>query len=167
MTSIHTSETTRIAAQGLVPPPPRTYTPSPAHVGMLAFLLSEAAFFSTLILTYVVYIGKSETGPYPRDVLSLPLVFLTTACLLSSSGTVHLAERALFRGARGVFLGWWTATIALGILFLLGTAYEWYGLLTHDPPLTISRNLFGTTYYTLVGFHAAHVTVGVVVMSIM
>jgi cytochrome c oxidase subunit 3/cytochrome o ubiquinol oxidase subunit 3 len=139
---------------------------SPRHIGMLTFLLSEVAFFSTLIVTYIIYIGKSRTGPYPGEVLSLGLVFCTTACLLSSSGTVHLAEKAFHRGATGVFLGWWALTIGLGIAFLLGTAYEWYGLL-FEQHLTINRNLFGTTFYTLVGFHAAHVTVGVIIMLIM
>ena len=84
--------------------------------------------------------------------LSLPLVIGTTICLLSSSVTIHLAERRLRSGAQRTFLLWWLATIVLGMLFLAGTAYEWHDLITHDG-LTISRNLFGTTYYTLVGFH--------------
>jgi cytochrome c oxidase subunit 3/cytochrome o ubiquinol oxidase subunit 3 len=58
----------------------------------------------------------------------------------------------------------WAATIALGVLFLLGTAYEWYGLIAHG--LTIGRNLFGSTYYTLVGAHALHVTGGVTIMLV-
>jgi cytochrome c oxidase subunit 3/cytochrome o ubiquinol oxidase subunit 3 len=57
------------------------------------------------------------------------------------------------------------ATAVLGILFLLGTAVEWRSLI-NDHHLTISRNLFGTTYYTLVGFHGLHVTVGIIVMLI-
>jgi cytochrome c oxidase subunit 3/cytochrome o ubiquinol oxidase subunit 3 len=133
---------------------------------MLAFLVSEVAFFSTLIVTYIVFIGKSRAGPFPAEVLSLGLVFVTTACLLSSSGTVHLAEKSMRRGASGVFVGWWLLTIGLGVLFLLGTAYEWYGLIV-DHQLTMNRNMFGTTFYTLVGFHAAHVTVGVIVMLIL
>jgi cytochrome c oxidase subunit 3/cytochrome o ubiquinol oxidase subunit 3 len=166
MTAIRTTDAAKGTGHLLIPPPVHPITVSAAHVGMLTFLLSEVAFFSTLIVTYIIFIGRSAAGPFPREVLSLPLVFGTTACLLLSSGTVHLAERALRRGAQGVFLGWWSATIGLGILFLLGTAYEWYGLIFRDH-LTISRNLFGTTFYTLVGFHAAHVTVGVIVMLIM
>jgi cytochrome c oxidase subunit 3/cytochrome o ubiquinol oxidase subunit 3 len=104
------------------------------------------------------------TGPTPAD-LTLPLVICTTLCLLSSSVTIHLAEGALERGNQGGFLLLWTATIALGVAFLLGTAYEWYGLI-FDKGLTISRNLFGTTYYTLVGLHALHVTGGVTIMLI-
>ncbi|HEV7999993.1 MAG TPA: heme-copper oxidase subunit III [Planctomycetaceae bacterium] len=131
---------------------------------MLAFLLSEVAFFSTLIVTYLAYMGKDQAGPTPA-VLSLPLVIGTTICLLSSSGTVHLAELALRRGNRGTFAFLWSLTILLGAIFLLGTAYEWRELIERHH-LTISTNLFGTTYYTLVGFHALHLTVGLIVLSI-
>ena len=139
--------------------------PDPRKVGMIVFLLSEVAFFSTLILAYVVYFGKSQVGPTPAEVLSLPLVFATTACLLGSSVTVHVAGKWLRHGNARDFLLWWSATIVLGVVFLLGTAHEWSELIGQHH-LTISRNLFGTTYYTLVGFHAAHVTVGVIAMSI-
>jgi cytochrome c oxidase subunit 3/cytochrome o ubiquinol oxidase subunit 3 len=132
---------------------------------MLSFLVSEVAIFGTLIVTYLFYLGKDVVGPTPAQALTLPLVLGTTACLLGSSGTIHQAERTLERGAQGSFLRWWAATIALGVLFLLGTAYEWYGLI-HDHGLTIGRNLFGTTYYTLVGLHALHVTGGVLALLI-
>jgi cytochrome c oxidase subunit 3/cytochrome o ubiquinol oxidase subunit 3 len=143
---------------------------------MLAFLLSEVAFFGTLIVTYVAFLDRFTEPPTPRDLLRLPLVIVTTICLLSSSVTVHFAERGLRHGksqtddgsahrAPSVFLLWWTATIALGVIFLLGTAYEWREMIVHHK-LTIGRNLFGTAYYTLVGFHAAHVTVGVIAMLI-
>ncbi len=131
--------------------------------GMLSFLLSEAAFFSTLVLTYIWFLGKDTVGPTPREALSLGLVVVTTACLLSSSLTVHVAERSLRRGNPGAFRLWWLATIVLGVVFLLGTAHEWNDLITRHG-LTISRNLFGTTYYTVVGFHAFHVTGGVIAM---
>jgi cytochrome c oxidase subunit 3/cytochrome o ubiquinol oxidase subunit 3 len=137
---------------------------SPGQWGMLAFLFSEVAFFSTLIVAYVTFKGTDTVGPTP-EILSLGLVLITTACLLSSSVTVHLATRALERDSTGPFKFWWAATIVLGIAFLAGTAYEWYGLIFHDG-LTISRNLFGSTFYTLVGFHALHVTVGVVAMLV-
>jgi cytochrome c oxidase subunit 3/cytochrome o ubiquinol oxidase subunit 3 len=137
---------------------------TPQQWGMLSFLLSEVAFFSTLIVAYVAFLGQDQSGPTPA-VLSLRLVIGTTICLLSSSGTIHVAEKRLRAGSRGEFLLWWTATIALGMLFLAGTAYEWHGLII-EHQLTISRNLFGTTYYTLVGFHALHVTVGVFAMLI-
>ena len=149
-----------------VPPPvvaERTLTPG--QWGILSFLLSEVAIFGTLIVTYLFYLGKDVVGPTPAQVLTLPLVLGTTACLLTSSGTIHQAERSLERGNQGGFIRWWAATILLGVLFLVGTAYEWYGLIYHDG-LTISRNLFGTTYYTLVGLHALHVTGGVTALLV-
>jgi cytochrome c oxidase subunit III len=147
------------------PPVPRERRLSTYQWGMITFLLSEVAFFSTLIVTYLIYIGKDTSGPTPA-VLSLPLVVGTTICLLSSSGTIYLAERAVNAGSRPrLFFLWWSITIVLGVFFLLGTVYEWSILITQDG-LTISRNLFGTTYYTLVGFHALHVTAGVILMAI-
>jgi len=134
------------------------------QVGMLAFLASEVAFFSTLIVAYLAFFGKDLDGPRP-SVLSIPLAALGTLCLVSSSVTIHFAERSLRRDQVSTFQGWWSLTIALGISFLAITFYEWHGLI-YEQGLTISRNLFGTTYYTLVGFHALHVTCGVVSMLI-
>ncbi|HUY89976.1 MAG TPA: heme-copper oxidase subunit III [Pirellulales bacterium] len=136
-----------------------------AQWGMLAFLLSEAAFFSTLVVAYISFMGKDKVGPAPSEALSLPLVIVTTACLLSSSGTVHMATHSLAHGRQSRFYLWWLATIALGVAFLAGTGYEWRELIERHG-LTISRNLFGTTYYTLVGFHGLHVTVGVIAMLV-
>ena len=130
---------------------------------MLAFLASEVALFSTLIVTYLTLLGNDTVGPTPREALSLPLVIATTCCLLASSATIHKAEACLRLGQMERFHRWWGATIALGITFLLGTAYEWRDLIV-DHQLTISRNLFGSAYYTLVGFHGFHVTCGVVTM---
>ena len=133
---------------------------------MLSFLVSEAAFFGTLIVTYLFYVGRDVVGPTPAEALSLGLlVVCSTACLLSSSATVHMAERRLERGNQGRFLRWWLATILLGAAFLGGTAFEWRELIERHH-LTISRNLFGSTYYTLVGLHAVHVTAGLTVMLI-
>ena len=159
-----TAETTTPA----FPAPPAVAperTLSPGQWGVVSFLVSEVALFGTLIVTYVYYLGKDVVGPTPAEALSLGLVLCTTAFLLSSSATAHLAEKALRRGGQGGFIGWWAATIGLGVLFLLGTGYEWYGLISRHH-LTISRNLFGTTYYTLVGLHALHVTGGVTIMLI-
>jgi cytochrome c oxidase subunit III len=137
----------------------------PTQWGMIAFLLSEAALFSTLIVAYLTFLGKDTVGPSPREALSLPLVLFTSICLLSSSATIHQAEKSLRRGSAPTFRLWWMATIVLGIVFLLGTAYEWRELISKHG-LTISRNLFGTTYYTLVGFHGVHVTLGILVMLV-
>ena len=132
---------------------------------MIVFFVSEAAFFSTLLMAYVIYMGHSLTEPTPA-VLSLPLAIVNTICLLASSVTIHLAEKSLRSGNTAAFQGLWGLTTLLGVAFLAGTGYEWYELIV-DHQLTISRNLFGTTYYTLVGFHAAHVTVGVFLLVLM
>jgi cytochrome c oxidase subunit III len=138
---------------------------NPAKVGMLAFLLSEVAFFSTLITTYVVFLQQTKAStPSPAEVFHLPLVLIGTACLLSSSVTIHLAEGAMRRGSRASFLFLWGLTILLGATFLACTGKEWHELIYTDG-LTINRNLFGSTYFTLVGFHALHVTVGLILLS--
>src|SRR5262249_21187082 len=88
-----------------------------------------------------------------------------TICLLSSSLTIHLAVAALRRSTAIVFGFWWALTIALGAIFLVGTAREWHHLI-YDEGLTVSTNLFGTTYYSLVGLHAFHVTVGLLGLAL-
>jgi cytochrome c oxidase subunit 3/cytochrome o ubiquinol oxidase subunit 3 len=137
-----------------------------AKTGMACFLTSEAAFFSTLIVAYVMYLGRSSIGPTPHETLSLPLVILTSVCLLSSSFTIMLAHRGLSRGQLGRFYTRLGATILLALLFLTGTAWEWWRLIVHEG-LRPGTNLFGTTFFTLVGFHGLHVMLGIVVMLIM
>ncbi|MCE9607285.1 MAG: cytochrome c oxidase subunit 3 [Planctomycetia bacterium] len=133
--------------------------------GMVAFLVSEFAFFSTLLVAYVTFMGQDTHGPTPAEALSLPLVVGNTLCLLLSSVVIHHAEKALDSGSQTKFRLWWLATIILGGVFLAGTAYEWHDLIVHKR-LTISRNLFGTSFFTLVGFHALHVSMGVIAMLI-
>ena len=130
-------------------------------VGMACLIIAEAAIFTIFVVAYLYYVGKSLGGPMPRDVLEVPIFF--TIALLSSSLTIHLAAKALERGARGAFLGPWLLTIALGAIFLYGTGREWHRLID-EHGLTISTNLFGTTYYSLVGLHAFHVAVGLALM---
>src|SRR5215467_13971206 len=126
-------------------------------VGMASLIIAEAAIFTIFVVAYLYYIGKSLTGPTPRDVLETPVFY--TICLLSSSLTIHFAGKLLERGRRRAFLGLWLLTIVLGGLFLYGTGQEWSRLI-YQHGLTISTNLFGTTYYSLVGLHASHVTIG-------
>jgi cytochrome c oxidase subunit 3/cytochrome o ubiquinol oxidase subunit 3 len=114
-------------------------------------------------VAYLFYVGKSLTGPTPREVLETPIFY--TICLLSSSLTIHFAGKSLERNKRGTFLGLWLITILLGGLFLYGTGQEWHRLI-YEHGLTISTNLFGTTYYSLVGLHAFHVTAGLVMLCI-
>ena len=137
--------------------------PSRGRVGMACMILTESALFTIFVVAYLYYVGKSLSGPYPRDVLDIPV--LATIALLSSSITITLAVRALRAGQDGAFKLWWFITIALGAFFLVATAVEWGGLI-YDHNLTIWTNLFGTTYYTLVGFHAGHVTVGLLMLGL-
>jgi cytochrome c oxidase subunit III len=137
--------------------------PSRGRVGMFCLIATEAALFTIFVVAYLFYIGKSLNGPYPAQVLKVPI--LATICLLASSATIMLAERALRQGYGVRFKGWWFLTILLGVEFLRATAVEWHHLIsTHH--LTISTNLFGTTYYSLVGFHALHVTVGLILLTL-
>jgi cytochrome c oxidase subunit 3/cytochrome o ubiquinol oxidase subunit 3 len=131
--------------------------------GMFCLILTESAFFAIFVVGYLFYIGKSLSGPYPADVLTFPIV--GTVALLSSSATIMLAVRDLRRGNVAMFAATFGITIALGILFVVMTALEWNRLIYTDG-LTIGTNLFGTTFYSLVGFHAAHVCVGVFLMSL-
>src|SRR5215467_5757665 len=137
--------------------------PYRGKVAMACLIIAEAAIFTIFVVAYLFYIGKSLTGPKPADVLETPIFF--TICLLSSSLTVHFAGAALARGRRSAFLSMWLVTILLGGLFLFGTGMEWHHLI-YERGLTISTNLFGTTYYSLVGLHAFHVIVGLVMLSI-
>lgn len=131
--------------------------PDRGIAGILSFIVAEAALFTIFVVGYLFYLGKSLNGPYPDQVLRTPV--LATICLLSSSGTIVAAERALHRRAIGIFRLWWAVTIALGAFFLLETGREWYELIYRDH-LTVATNVFGSTFYGLVGLHASHVTVG-------
>jgi len=135
--------------------------PSRTKVGMACLILAESSFFSVLVVGYLFYIGKSASGPQPAEVLDVPI--LATTALLTSSITIELAVRALARGHVVRFAAALAATIALGLSFLTATAIEWHRLI-YVEGLTISTNLFGSTYYTLLGFHAAHVVIGVAIM---
>ncbi len=147
-----------------VTPPEMMLGPSArGHVGMLCLIAAEATIFTIFVVAYLFYLGKSLMGPTPKDVLSAPIFY--TICLLSSSLTIHMAVRALRRGSVRSFGAWWFATIALGAVFLYGTAMEWQRLIYHDG-LKIGTNLFGTTYYSLVGLHGFHVVVGLMALSL-
>ena len=137
--------------------------PYRGKVGMAGLIFAESAIFTIFVVAYLFYVGKSLAGPTPREVLETPIFF--TVCLLSSSLTIHLAGKLLSGGKRGAFLLLWLLTIILGGLFLYGTGREWHRLI-YEHGLTISTNLFGTTYYSLVGLHAFHVTAGVIMLSI-
>jgi cytochrome c oxidase subunit 3/cytochrome o ubiquinol oxidase subunit 3 len=132
-------------------------------VGMACLIIAESAIFLIFVVAYIFYIGKSLAGPTPAQVLELPI--FGTVCLLSSSITVHFAVGALRKSKLGAFKVWLAGTVLLGSIFLITTAREWYRLI-HDEGLTIQTNLFGTTYYSLVGLHATHVVVGLIMLSL-
>jgi cytochrome c oxidase subunit 3 len=137
--------------------------PSRGRVGMWCMIGAESAIFTIFVVAYLFYIGKSTTGPQAGDVLHAPIFY--SVCLLSSSVTIHLAVRRIAANEMAAFARWWLATIILGGTFLFGTAREWVHLV-NDEGLTISTNLFGTTYYSLVGLHALHVTMGLLAMTL-
>lgn len=136
--------------------------PDRGRVGMYGLIVAESAIFTIFVVAYLFYVGKSLAGPLPKDVLHTPIIL--TICLLSSSMTIHLAARALRSAQGSIFLAWWGVTIGLGGIFLTGTGLEWHHLI-YDAGLTIHTNLFGTSYYSLVGLHAFHVTVGLLGLS--
>jgi cytochrome c oxidase subunit 3 len=143
---------------------PESWTlPSAGRAGMAFLIVTETAFFAIFVVAYLFYVGKSISGPTPREVLHLPI--LATVLLLSSSITIGIAVRALRVGQGTRFKTWWLFTFLLGLSFLLLTAREWAGLIGTEG-LTISTNLFGTTFYSLVGLHALHVTIGISVIGL-
>jgi cytochrome c oxidase subunit 3/cytochrome o ubiquinol oxidase subunit 3 len=145
------------------PPAEEGHQPSRGMVGMACLIIAESAIFIIFVVAYIFYIGKSLTGPQPKDVLELPI--FSTICLLSSSITVHFAVHDLRLDRIPRFIAWLASTVILGALFLASTAKEWYELIYHDG-LTIHTNLFGTTFYSLVGLHASHVIAGLIMLSL-
>ena len=133
------------------------------RVGMWCLIAAESAIFSIFVVAYLYYAGKSLNGPTPREVLHVPI--FNSICLFASSFTIVMAERAIARGKSKLFGIWWLLTIALGAIFIVGTAREWYHLI-YVEHLTISSSLFGTTFYSLVGLHGFHVIVGLIGLSI-
>lgn len=128
---------------------------------MIFFICSESVFFLSLIVAYLTYRGAS--GTQPGAVLSVPRTGLFSLALFASSGTLALAERAHRRQQGGRLRLWLLATIALGVIFLTGQALEWRGLLAQG--VTLRRDLFGTTFFTLTGFHGLHVIVGLLALT--
>jgi cytochrome c oxidase subunit 3/cytochrome o ubiquinol oxidase subunit 3 len=137
------------------------HPPSRGEVGMYSLIVAETAMFAIFVVAYIYYIGKSDFGPTPEQVLKVPV--LGTICLLSSSVSIWLSERAIDRNRMSTFTLWWAITFLLGAIFIGGTALEWRKLIYRDG-FTIRTNLFGTTFYSLVGLHASHVIVGLTLL---
>jgi cytochrome c oxidase subunit 3/cytochrome o ubiquinol oxidase subunit 3 len=139
------------------------HLPSRGQFGMACLILAETAVFTIFVVAYIYYIGRDVYGPEPQDVLKPPI--FSTICLLSSSYFIWLAERAIEQGRMQAFRRYWGVTTLLGAIFLANTGLEWRKLIAQDH-LTISTNLFGTTFYALVGLHASHVVVGLFLLSV-
>lgn len=132
-------------------------------VGFWAFIGSECLFFGTLIATYMAYKGASVQGPYPHEILDIPLTTISTFVLLMSSLAMVLALDGVQRGSKKLAAGWLLGVIVLGAVFLGFQAYE-FTHFVHEG-LTIPRSVFGSSFFVLTGFHGMHVTVGVIWMT--
>jgi len=129
-------------------------------LAMWTFLGSECFFFGTLIATYMAYKGRSVVGPYPHEILNIPVTTLSTFDLLMSSLLMVLALAAAQRGDRRQSRLWLGGTAVFGLIFLGFQAYE-FTAFVHEG-LTLQTNLFGSTFFVLTGFHGGHVTLGVI-----
>jgi cytochrome c oxidase subunit I len=133
-------------------------------LGTLVFISSEAVFFGALVVTFLWYRARPGPGPQPSDV-DVARTALFSLALFASSGTIWLADRRLARGHQGGFRAWLLVTIGLGLVFLFGQATEYLRLFAEN--VIIGRNLFTSTFFTLTGFHAAHVVIGVVALAVL
>jgi cytochrome c oxidase subunit 3/cytochrome o ubiquinol oxidase subunit 3 len=131
-------------------------------LGMWIFLSSEVIFFTALIATFLIYKGRSLSGP-GQELLNIPLTSLNTFILIVSSLTMVLSLDAAIKGKQLGIKIWLLATILLGTFFLSVQAFEYYKLWQEG--LTPTVNLFGSAFYTLTGFHGTHVFVGVLMLT--
>ncbi|MBT5582880.1 MAG: heme-copper oxidase subunit III [Phycisphaerae bacterium] len=162
--------TAPVHANAMTPPPAlRQDGIMNGKIGILLMIASEIAFFGTLITAYLFYIGRDINGPYPQDVLEVSVapfkVLFNSIFLLISSVWIVFAIKAMRKGNMGAFIFWWALTVLCGAEFLVGTGMEWYGLIVNDG-VWMGTNLFGSCFYTLVGFHAFHVTMGLLVLTL-
>ncbi|HYX80204.1 MAG TPA: cytochrome c oxidase subunit 3, partial [Actinomycetota bacterium] len=131
-------------------------------LAMWLFLASDCLLFGALISTYVLYRGSSVVGPYPSQIFDIAYTSVSSFVLLASSLTMVLALAAIQRGDLGRMRVWLLATALLGMTFVGGQVYEFTSFVREG--LTLKTNLFGSTFYTLTGFHGAHVTIGILML---
>ena len=131
-------------------------------IAMWAFLGSECLLFGALITTYLLYRGRSLVGPYPQDVYDIPYTSVSSFVLLMSSLTMVLALAAMQRKDQRRMRVWLLTTAMLGAVFVGGQVYEF--TVFYRKGLTLSDNLFGSSFYVLTGFHGAHVTFGILML---
>ena len=132
-------------------------------IAFWAFIGSECLLFGTLIATYLSYEGRSVVGPTPQEILNIPVTSVSTFVLLMSSLAMVLALSAVTRGDSLQTRIWLAATAGLGVIFLGFQYYEFTSFVAEG--LTISTNLFGSTFYVLTGCHGLHVMIGVIWLS--
>jgi heme/copper-type cytochrome/quinol oxidase subunit 3 len=137
--------------------------PDKTKVGVGLFLFSEAWFFLTLLIAYAFFQSLPANGPSAASSLNVMHTLVFSICLFLSSATIHLAARSFRAGDRSGVSRWLALTVALGAIFLFGQTREYLGLFAHG--VTISTNLFGSTFFTLTGFHGLHVLVGLVALG--
>jgi len=128
---------------------------------MWIFLSSEFLLFGSFISAYLLYKGRAHTGPKPADVYDIPFTSATSFILLMSSLTMVLSLAAIQRGDHRRFRIWILATGLFGLTFVGGQVYEFTNFF-REAHLSLSTNLFGSTFFVLTGTHGAHVTVGVI-----
>lgn len=132
-------------------------------LGMLLFIGSESMFFLLLILAYVNFHNQYGIGEMAAWHLDVAKTGLFSIALFASSFTLWLSEKAHAKNS-GMAIFWMTLTIVLGAIFICGQGLEYSDLIREN--LTISRDLFGTTFFTLTGFHGFHVIVGLILLSV-
>ena len=131
-------------------------------LAMWAFLGSECLLFGALISTYLLYRGRSTVGPLPKNVYDIPYTSVSSFVLLMSSLTMVLALASMQRGDQRRMRVWLLATAMLGAVFVGGQAYEFQTF--YRDGLSLHRNLFGSSFFVLTGFHGAHVTFGILML---
>lgn len=136
-----------------------------SKLGVLLFLASEATFFLFLIVAYAYFNYGLTQAPTASTSLHPLRTGLYTIALLASSGTLFVAERRLVQDDQRGFRGWTALTVVLGAIFLLGQTREYLALLRDN--VSISRNLFGTSFFTLTGLHGFHVFIGLVLLVVL
>ncbi len=132
---------------------------------MLIFVGSESFFFIALIISYLFYSREGGTLSETAKYLDIQKTSVFTFFLLSSSLTIEIADKKLLKGKRKAMLIWLTISIVFGLIFLVGQGMEYITLIREK--VTISKNVFGSAFFTLTGFHGFHVFIGLVVLSIL
>ena len=130
---------------------------------MWTFLGSDVMFFGAFIATYLVYRGKSLVGPYPSEILNIPITSVSTFVLLMSSLAMVLGLHYVKEGDKNKGTLWILVVVLLGSVFM-GFQFVEFREFAHLG-LTPRTNIFGTTFFILTGIHGAHVTIGVIWMT--